>query len=235
MNHVDNKGFTLIELMLAMTFISVLLLGIAMTIIQIGTTYNKGMALKEVNQSARDIGTDVQRSMAAVSAISDDDYVGTTSGGRLCLGTVSYIWNYGKAFAENDPGITWYADDTDHIRKIHLIKIQDSSKIYCAKDGTGVLLHPTVGVSDATPAQDLLKEGDHSLNVHQFLLTSDPAAIDTVTEQRLYALDYTIGSGEITALNDDQTACKAPGEEGADFSYCNVQQFSIVIRAGNRV
>ena len=56
-------GFTLIELMLAMTFISVLLLAIAMTIIQIGTIYNRGVTLKEVSQAARSISDELNRSI----------------------------------------------------------------------------------------------------------------------------------------------------------------------------
>ena len=66
------RGFTLIELMLAMTFISVLLLAIAMTIIQIGNIYNKGTTVKEINQAARAIADDVSRSASAASALNID-------------------------------------------------------------------------------------------------------------------------------------------------------------------
>lgn len=236
MNHVDKRGFTIIELMLAMGFISFLLLGIAMTIIQIGTVYNRGMSLKEVNQAAREIGSDVSRNLSAVEAISlDQDYVTTTAGGRLCLGTVSYIWNTGKAFESDDPTITWYGNDTAHTKKIHLVKIPDTSKIYCAKGGTGALNYLTITPDDVPKAQELLPEGDHSLNMHKFELSAEASAHDANTRQQLYVLDYTIGSGQVSTMNDDQSACKSPGEAGADIAYCNVQPFSIVIRAGNRV
>src|SRR6218665_2336873 len=99
-------GFTLIELMLSMTFVSVLLLAIAMTIIQMATIYNKGMTVKEVNQTSRDISDDLKRSFSASQvfvvntdpAIDSTDYVriklgSEIVGGRLCTGTYSYIWN----------------------------------------------------------------------------------------------------------------------------------------------
>lgn len=236
MNHVDKRGFTIIELMLAMSFISVLLLGIAMTVIQIGTVYNRGMALKEVNQAAREIGADVNRSLSAAQINRDLDYVPTTSGGRLCLGTVSYIWNTGKAFEDDDPTITWYGNDPSHVKPVHFVKVPDNSKIYCSKDGTGALNYATITTDDAAKANELLPQGDHSLNIHKFVLnTPRPTAGDPDTKQQLYVLDYTIGSGSISAMNDDQSACKSPGEAGADLAYCNVQPFSIVIRAGNKV
>lgn len=238
MNHVGNKqGFTIIELVLAMTFISFLLLGIAMTIIQIGATYNRGMALREVNQQARDIGSDVQRSIMTVGAINyAADYTVTPSGlgGRLCLGTVSYIWNTGQAFDVNDPGIMWYQGDASRTQKIHLIKVPDASKVYCAKTSAGAFTRTTVS-DDEGRAQELLREGDHALNVYQFALTFDPQAEDSTTQQRLYSLEYTIGAGEQSAMNEQRTECKAPGEDGADLAYCTVQQFKLVIRAGSRV
>ena len=49
------KGFTLIELMLAMSFISVLLLSIAMVGIQAGKMYSRGIVLRDVNKAGRDI------------------------------------------------------------------------------------------------------------------------------------------------------------------------------------
>jgi prepilin-type N-terminal cleavage/methylation domain-containing protein len=55
------KGFTLIELMLAMSFISVLLLSIAMVGIQAGKMYSRGIVLRDVNQAGRDISDTIRR------------------------------------------------------------------------------------------------------------------------------------------------------------------------------
>ena len=80
-------GFTLIELVLAMAFISALLLAIALTIIQIGTTYNRGMTLKEVNQTARSISDELTRNLTSSEAFTlSSKYISTPTGGRLCLG-----------------------------------------------------------------------------------------------------------------------------------------------------
>jgi hypothetical protein len=58
---------------------------------------------------------------------------------------------------------------------------------------------------------------------------------DDATGQQLYNLTFTIGTGDANALTADKTACLPPGDPNSDFAYCTVQQFTLVIRAGNRV
>src|SRR5690606_35547626 len=105
-------------LMLAMSFIAVLLMAIAMTIIQVSTIYTKGMTLKEVNQTGREVADDIRRTVAASGKVElPGDFVevkngATTVGGRLCLGTSSYIWNYGAAIESNNTRLAKYTPDT---------------------------------------------------------------------------------------------------------------------------
>lgn len=238
MNHVANKqqGFTLIELLLAMAFISVLLLAIALTIIQIGTIYNKGITLKEVNQAARSINDDLRRGISGSEAFSlTTNYVTNSAGGRLCLGQYSYIWNYEKALTNNDSNVTTYADASLASSKIRYIKVPDTAGIYCAKLGNGTLAYPRIQLTDSPNVIDPLKTGDRTLVIHQFKIASGPNAQDPVTGQQLYTVNLTIGTGTVSALNSDQSACLPPNDPNSDFSYCTVQQFSLVVRAGNRV
>lgn len=118
------KGFTLIELMLAIGFVGSLLVLIALIIIQIMGLYNKGLTLKEVNEVSRIVVRDMQQSISSADAfrlqyLNDDDeptypktlqeainpgddgsevdYYSNDAGGRLCTGVYSYIWNTGGA------------------------------------------------------------------------------------------------------------------------------------------
>ena len=50
----NRRGFTLIELMLAIAFISMLLLAIAAVGIQVGRIYTRGIVLRDVNQAGRE-------------------------------------------------------------------------------------------------------------------------------------------------------------------------------------
>jgi len=227
-----HKGFTLIELMLAMTFISILLIAIAMTIIQISNIYNHGMTLKEVNQAGRALSEDLQRTIKSSSQF---DITGANNayiqqgdwGGRLCTGSYSYIWNYGGALNTNDPNgesLNVYSDNSGV--KIRFIKVIDSDSSYCTDPAKKI---------DSSSSVDLLDAGDHSLTLHQFSITSSDGAYDGKTAQRLYTLRFTVGTNETNALSADKTKCKAPNEAGSDPSYCSVQEFSIVARAGNAV
>lgn len=245
MNRVVNarrsQGFTLIELVLAMAFISVLLLAIAMTIIQVGVIYNKGMTLKEINQAGRAIGDDVKRTTAASEPIVlANDYVTNSGGGRLCLGAYSYIWNTTAAIQRNDPNLTTYASDPT--KQVNFVKVADSAKIYCSKNSSGALVYRQIranpsdaSLDDTEEAQELLPAGDHSLGINQFTLPATFAVSDSTTGQTMYTLMYTLGSGPISAMNSDQSACLGAGEPESDLTYCSVQQFTLVLRTGSKV
>jgi type II secretory pathway pseudopilin PulG len=242
MNHVDKKhqqGFTIIELTLAMTFISFLLLGIALSIIQIGAIYNKGTTVKEINQASRDINNDMQRTIASsASIILDNDYIQTPSptgiiGGRLCLGTYSYVWNYAKAIESKSDGIVTY--ESGNTDPIYLVKVPDPAKLYCSKNGAAPAIK-TIRNVDVPAAKELLKPGDHELGLHDLSIVSPLASsVDNSTGQQLFTINYIVGTSKIDALNDSQSACLAPGVPNADPLYCNIQQFSLVVRAGNKV
>jgi len=249
MNHAHKKqhGFTIIELTLAMTFISFLLLGIALTIIQISAIYNKGTTSKEINQASRTINVELDRDISTASSLTlATDYVltpstGTAAGGRLCLGSYSYIWNYAKAIEANSANVTKYLTPPDSTKTsvIRLIKVADPSKVYCAKSATNpaALANPSIRAVDTPIVQELLSNGDHELGLHNFaFITPVPAsAANASTGQQIYSITYTIGTAKISSLNPTQTACLASGVANADPLYCNVQQFSLVVRAGNGV
>ena len=62
------KGFTVLELTLATAFISILLIVIAYLIINIVSVYQKGLAIKSINSTGRQIVDDLNRTIIASSA-----------------------------------------------------------------------------------------------------------------------------------------------------------------------
>lgn len=239
MNHVDKRtqGFTMIELLLAMGFISALLLGIAMTIIQISTIYNKGMTSKEMNQISRSIGDELTRSISAGASFSmTNDYSTNAAGGRLCLGSFSYIWNNARPLVANHNLVTPYANGASQTGQVRFVKVEDPSRLYCAKNAvTGAFTQKDITVADALKSTEMLKVGERDLAMYSFSIFSPPSARDAATNQQLYTISYTIGTMNVNAVNPEGTACLAPGAVNADFNYCTVGQFTIVIRTGNGV
>jgi hypothetical protein len=237
MNRVaKQQGFTIIELVLAMAFISALLLAIALTIIQIGTIYNRGMTLKEVNQSARSISDELTRGLStaegnALSSI----YVTTSTGGRLCLGQYSYIWNFAKSYQDSQRA--QYVNTAKNAEgPIRFVKVPDGARKYCAPQANGRYLN--IQESDTASTIELLKAGDRALSIHQLTMIPGTNTSDPATGQQLYNLSFTIGTGNVTALdlsNPENITCLPPNSPDSDFAYCSVQKFNLVVRAGNKV
>jgi type II secretory pathway pseudopilin PulG len=247
MNHVAKKqGFTIIELMLAMAFVSALLIAIAMTVIQIGNIYNKGITYKDVNQAGRSIASELQRSIAESASFSidaaDNHYViqkgdnDETLGGRLCLGQYSYIWNYGKYIQSGDSRINTYVDADSSTSPIRFVKVLDPNTSYCVAN-SGV--YPKINKANAV---ELLVVGQgsgsnqHDLALHSFTISSNPPQ-DSKTGQGLYSIEFLLGTNEQTALMGDSagTECRPPNDPLSDVSYCSVNKFNVVARAGNTV
>ena len=215
-----------------MGFISVLLLAIAMTVIQISHTYNRGLTLKDVNQSGRAIASDLRSSISesasfVIESGTNNHFIKQDWGGRLCTGKYSYVWNYGFALAEtykrerND-----YSSNEKNLPLIHFVRVMDNDASYCrteinARTRLTELIKKTI---NQTQAAELLVSSDHNLAIHKFDITSgvntinpdtkeiSNSAIDKKTGARLYSLTFYIGTNNSKALKDNFTACKGPGE-----------------------
>lgn len=250
MNQYNKKrGFTLIELMLSMTFVTILLLTIALTVIRIGTLYNSGMTLKAVNQSSRDIADDLRRSVAAANSFevptggADTNqfmYVRSGSvimGGRLCLGSYSYVWNTGKGIElPTNPSVAHYLGaSTSDTTIVRLAKVPDAGMRYCEKNPDGSIKAIDITASDALVSSELLPEGDRNIAVQSLSVTSDSRGYDGATGQRLYRFEYTLGAGPTSSMNETQTGCLPPDHPDSNITYCNVQQFKITLRNGSTV
>jgi prepilin-type N-terminal cleavage/methylation domain-containing protein len=234
MSHDNKQGFTLIELMLAMTFIAVLLVAIAMTTIQISAIYNKGITLREVNQAGRSISDELQRSISSAvpfdvtpkvdnsPATETSKYVVRDGGGRLCLGRYTYVWNYGQSIAgvNGAPSIFNKYDDNSAVR---FAKVSDPSGALCTT--------PTQSIVRAD-ATEMLTSGDRDLVVHEFAVAS--GASDPVTGQAMYAISVVIGTNDDDQLETNDRSCKPPADGVGKENYCSVNQFDIIARAGNK-
>lgn len=240
----DNQtGFTLIELMLSMAFIGTLLVAVAMTSMQIMHTYTKGLTVREANQAGRAISDDIQRTVAtstpfkvspvktgALSEAVDTDYlesryVQKEGGGRLCTGSYTYAWNYGKTKElSGDTGApsayNTYADSKELVR---FVKVNDAGGTLCSNLSAQI----TRG-----QARELLSAGDRNLAVQQFDVAAGAESI--ASGQALYSIALTLGSNDQAQLNVASAVCLPPREGSGNEDFCAINQFDVVVRAGNR-
>ena len=237
MIHHRKQGFTLVELMLSMSFVGILLVAIAVTSMQIMSTYTKGLTIREVNHAGRAITDDVQRTIATSSPFKanparggevdeiDSKYVSQEGGGRLCTGAYTYAWNYGNTFELSEeagapPVYNRYESSSDVIR---LVKVSDIGGALCAD--------MSASIPDAE-AKELLLPGDRELAVQQFIVTE--GVRDEVSGQAMYAISLTLGTNDQEQLDATNTTCLPPLEGEGNEDFCAINQFNIVVRAGNR-
>ena len=132
----SSRGFTLVELMLALAFIAFVLMFAMTAIIDVMRTYNKGLVVKEINQTARTTMEDIaqQIRMASASTVNTS----ATAAGRLCLGGVSYVWNRTNATTNK------YSTNVP----VTLARVNDLGGSMCRQvAGT----YPNVPIAQATP------------------------------------------------------------------------------------
>lgn len=222
--YVPNRGFTLIELMLAMTFVSFLLVSIALLTIQMSTIYTRGLTMKEVNQSGAEIADDIRRTISEsplrnVQAIKKGDHF------ALCTGSYSYITNSPKQL---EPGGSPTVKFSGSNAPVRLAKVRDISASYC----TSNVLNATTPVNLEAGAVELLGGGDRSLVVRE--LTLDRAtglSQDELAGRMLFTVRLTLSTGVDDEIKND--TCRAPDDEKTGGEYCAINTFVIVARVGN--
>lgn len=228
MNH-DRSGFTIVELMLAMTFLGLLLLAIALTTIQISNIYTKGVTLREVNQAGRALSDELQQAIGGTQAFdvtpksgdmpATSKYIKWDGGGRLCLGRYTYAWNYGKAFAGEEDAFNRYSDTNEPVR---FVKVKDPSGGLCATPNSPIPRDQTT---------EALSQGDRDLVLHNFSITQTQTDINS--SQAVYAIAFTLGTNDRQQLTANDASCKPPAEGVGNENYCSVNQFDIIARTGN--
>ncbi len=137
-NHTKQSGFTLVELTLAIAFIAFLVMFTVMATLQVLKTYNKGLAVKEINQSARTIVEEISRNVRTGTTASIITGL-TATQYRTCINGTSYIWNVAggnlnKYSSTGNPAVTF-------------VRANDSGQSLCAQSG-GV--YPNVDPANAT-------------------------------------------------------------------------------------
>lgn len=89
----DNKGFTLLELLISTTVFSVILLLCTFGLIQVGRNYYRGATITRTQNVARSVMSTLTQSIQ----FSGSDYVGTlpsavSTSGQFCIGSLGYTY-----------------------------------------------------------------------------------------------------------------------------------------------
>lgn len=229
------QGFTLIELTIALAFLSVLLIAILTLTLAAGKMYVKGTTNKTVNQSGREIQDIMRRDFLAadntrISAVATEGALGRTSG-RICLGNVSYLWNTAGMLNDKSGDATNYQQ---HIRvdgdtPVRFMRVVDVNSDYCTRNSTTNRLPTTVAAVPQNRAELIGGEG-REFALYEMTIT--PVIVDGV--RGMYRVQYTIGTNDIGTTEREggsgYVRCKPDASATANFDYCSVVDFDMMLR-----
>lgn len=108
LNRTQQKGFTIIELMIATSVFSVVLLLCTYGLLEIGRTYYKGVTITRTQETARRIVDDVSEAIK----FSADEVAGSESGGRghYCVGSKRYSFVLNRQLDDSSPSHALVSD-----------------------------------------------------------------------------------------------------------------------------
>lgn len=225
------RGFTLVELTLAMSFLSMLLLMITLLILQVSMTYNKGFTLRAVNESGQLISNEIQRKLSTAptetvgyrEGVVDTTAQGSITTNRLCVDGTVYAWT---TLAQRDQS------DSGNKKYVGFAKFGGSKKLYCGTTAaanncgtTSALNEPLDPIQPG--ATDLIDTKDQALVIRHF--ECKPITnFGGDGSQALYKINFTIGTNT-NDLIDTNGVCKPPQDAKQEF--CAVNDFSFIARS----
>jgi hypothetical protein len=219
------RGFTIVELTLVMAFMSVLLLAILYLTIHAGKLYAKGVTNKTLNQVTRDVTDLMKRDMlVADSKLIKNPApvgVGDKQSGRLCTGTVSYLWNTVALLDDDVASKIQYKSSP-----VVFVRVVDPGASLCV--GGPVPMN----IPGAMEATELLGTNGRDFALYSLLVST--IASDT-SGRGLYSVHMVLGTYEQNTTQVDVAAgvqCKPPSDNSTNFEYCTVGEFTAVLRAG---
>jgi type II secretory pathway pseudopilin PulG len=240
----SDSGFTIVELLMAMAFVSVLLVVITLTVIQISNTYNKGLTMRAVDQAGRAISADIRQTLSQGQPIDVastghlcrqtanggcTQNTGDVEAGRLCTGQYSYIWNLGTSINSTNPPNIYKVNKTN---RIHFIRVRDGGSQYCAAPDAPIDDSPTGG-----DPREFLNGEEADLVVQSFNIKE--MIRDDAIGQALYNVTLEVGTNGDGTINNPHidsidASCKPPSDDSALVDFCAVNRFDFTVQAGNQ-
>lgn len=200
-----DRGFTLVELTLAMSFLAFIMVFVVVVLLQIMNIYNKGMAMTQINQTGRQLTDDISSSVRFAQS-STVTY--QSANNRLCTGEVSYIWNINGGTTNS------FGDTTT---AMGVVRVKDSVSAYC----NDVSLKPNLADSKVTVL------AGPSVSVLEFTVSKSSSFV------RIVAVLSTSGNNKPTQSGGKWT-CLGSGGGSSSNPYCSFATFdnTIYMRGG---
>ncbi len=206
------KGFTITELMFAMSMLAIVLLILLASILQLTRTYNKGITLKQVNQNGRVIGDELTRAirLAGTASIAQP-----ANRDRVCFGSNSFIWTndnssslaktYNRYNGASGQLVTGFV-------KVSGVNLCSSPNSFVPRDQATQLLKGGEGAGSENDESGLVMRG---------------VTVSIPLNSKLVSISYTISTSDPDGDLISSGKCK--GSSGDDF--CALNRFNVTVYA----
>lgn len=196
--HKDyTKGFTIIELMIALSVLSTILLIASAVMINIGKIYNKGVNVANLQNANRTLVADVSQSLQFGGTPSATIHSGTVS--TFCIGTTRYNYILGKMLgpAGGDSGMA-----VPHVLWRDTIDTTSVCPVLNIAGGVTSDAHTVAG-----SGYDMVSP---RMRLNRFQATETPAASQIYTVEAWMAYG---DSNQMIIQADGHTNCNGVGQE----------------------
>ena len=239
MIQLNKKGFTIIELMFAMTAVSLLMLSIATLTIFMKDIMVKGNTYRELNSASRNINNSLLRAFNSISLSGWDGqmraaatagpvyYVKTAQAGAFCTGSFSYLWNDDSVLM-SATAVTpiRYSGATTTDKSIRFIKVADNSMQYCDPATRNTAW---VTVPRDSSVNEVLSSGETNMMLYD--INFSRIATDNDTGQSLINISYILGTGSgAERITVSGGTCNPSSDE----NYCAINNFNVTVRTIGR-
>ena len=224
----SSRGFTLVELMLAMAFLSMMLIVIAVTVMQIINIYNKGITIKEINQIGRAISVDMKRAIGEGASFSLDSSSKNfcllnpsrgcindprvAVGGRLCTGSYTYAWSFRDKSVDGQNG---------------LLRVNDPDGKYCKQSSSSSSLPLINATADATQ----ILSANSNVKILDFAVVRMNTGYVS-DDEAVYKISIQVGPYDSEDISYDPGSRVYSCKPAAN-AFCAVNYFDITAFAGN--
>lgn len=110
MSKPNQKGFTIIELLIAMSIFTVLLLVLTGAVVQIGRLYYKGLTMSRTQEAARTVMDDLSRAIQYTPGIVKTTLTPAGNSQGVCVGSRRYSFVPGRKLDKDVSGRSLVAD-----------------------------------------------------------------------------------------------------------------------------
>lgn len=224
------KGFTLVELTLVMAFMSILLLAILYLTLHAGKLYTKGLTNKTMNQISRDVADTMKRDFLASDAtlMKTPGEIGTgdQKSGRVCTGTISYIWNTAPLLTSTAPKVM--ADG----QAVTFRRVVDPTASLCTPDAATGLYPMTIPAT--LKSTELLSSNGRDFAIYTMTIAKIAASS---TGMGLFSVKMVLGTNEKDTTQKDTVSgfqCRPPTDNSANFDYCTVEEQYTILRVAGK-